>query len=132
MYLIFKELNSELFEFENETHPGPDKIYDVNKMLPFTGWAHYHNVKSCRDIEDLWKQNIETVNYVLNCTKPSKSTIANFLLEHRDLIKSFDIFIKKFGVNIGLIEGNTIYWMELLLKPIVTTTKRCILLKYCI
>ena len=109
MYLIFKELNSELFEFENEMHPRPDKTYDVNKMLPFTGWAHYHNIKSCRDIEDAWKQNIEAVNYVLHSTNPGKSTISKFLLNHADLIKSFDKFIKKFGVNLGLIGGTTIY-----------------------
>ena len=94
MYLIFKELNSELFEFENEVHPGPDKTFDVNKMLPFTGWSHYHNIKSCRDMEDAWKQNIEAVNYVLHSSNPSKSTIGNFLLGYADLIESFDKFIK--------------------------------------
>ena len=92
--LIFRELNSDLFEFENEIHPGPDKIYDVNKMLPFTGWAHFHNVVSCRDIERLWKDNNEAVNFVLNCTKPSKSTIGAFLKEHEELIELFDKFIK--------------------------------------
>ena len=53
--MIFKELNNELFEFENEVHPSPDKTYDVNKMLPFVGWAHYHEIVSCREIEKLWK-----------------------------------------------------------------------------
>lgn len=116
MYLIFKELNSELFEFENEVHPGPDKTYDVNKMLPFVGWSHYHKIFSCRDMESIWKENIESVNYVLDSTKPCKSTIGTFLKEHKDLIKSFDKFIKKFSLNLGLIEGENIYWDGTFLK----------------
>lgn len=116
MYLIFKELNSDLFEFEEIIRPGPDKTYNVDKMLPFTGWAHYHEVESCRGMEELWKYNIEAVNFVLNCTKPSKSTIGSFLLEYEDVIKLFDDFIKKFSVNLGLIEGKTIYWDGTFLK----------------
>ena len=27
---------------------------------------------SCREMEELWKQNIEAVDFVLNSTKPSK------------------------------------------------------------
>ena len=110
MYWIFKELNSDLFEFEDIVRPGPDKTYDVNKMLPFIGWAHYHNVSSCRKMEELWKHNIEAVDFILNCTKPSKSTISAFLIEYEDLIESFDKFIKKFSINLGLIEGNSFYW----------------------
>ena len=72
MYLIFKELNEELFEFEKIIRPGPDKTYDSDKMLPFIGWSHYHNILSCREMEELWKQNIEAVDFVLNSTKPSK------------------------------------------------------------
>lgn len=83
MYLIFKELNSDLFEFEEIIRPGPDKTYNVDKMLPFTGWAHYHEVESCRGMEELWKHNIEAVNFVLNCTKPSKSTIGSFFIRIR-------------------------------------------------
>ena len=47
MYNIFRELNDDLFEFEEVVHPGPQKTYNVGKMLPFTGWAYYHNVVSC-------------------------------------------------------------------------------------
>ena len=104
MYLIFKELNSDLFEFEEIVCPGLDKTYDVDKMLPFTGWAHYHEVESCRGMEELWKHNIEA------------STIGSFLLEYEEMIKLFDDFIKKFGVNLGLIEGKTIYWDGTFLK----------------
>ena len=67
-------------------------------------------------MEELWKHNIEAVNFVLNCTKPSKSTIGSFLLEYEDVIKLFDDFIKKFSVNLGLIEGKTIYWDGTFLK----------------
>ena len=116
MYLIFKELNPDLFEFEEIVHPGPDKTYDMDKMLPFTGWAHYHEVESCRGMEELWKHHIEVVDFVLNCSKPSKSTIGAFLLEYGDVVKLFDEFIKKFSVNLGLIEGKTIYWDGTFLK----------------
>ena len=33
MYWIFKELNCDLFEFEDIVHRGPDKTYDVNKNV---------------------------------------------------------------------------------------------------
>ena len=124
MYIIFKELNCDLFEFEKEVHPGPDKTYDVNKMLPFTGWAHYHGIVSCREMEDLWKHNIEAVNYVLNCTKPSKSTIGTFLLVYKDLVSSFDEFIKKFAINLGLIEGKNIYWDGTFIKAYCNNHKK--------
>ena len=116
MYLIFKELNEDLFESKKTVHPGPDKTYDVDKMLPFIGWAHYHEVKSYRGMEELWKHDIGAVNFVLNCTKPSKSTIGTFSLEYKDLIKLFDKFIKKFSLYLGLIEGKTIYWDGTILK----------------
>ena len=124
MYLIFRELNDDLFEFETIIHPGPDKIYDVNKMLPFIGWAHYHGVASCREIEELWKHNIGAVDFVLNSTKPSKSTIGAFLKVHENLIQLFDVFIKKFSVNLGLIEGKTIYWDGTILKANCNTHKK--------
>ena len=124
MYLIFKELNPDLFEFEEIVRPGPDKTYDVNKMLPFTGWAHYHEILSCRGMEALWKHNIEVVNFILNSTKPSKSTIGAFLLEYEYLIELFDEFIKKFGVNLGLIEGKTIYWDGTFLKANCNNQKK--------
>ena len=124
MYWIFKELNSELFEFEDIVHPGPDKTYDVNKMLPFTGWAHYHNVFSCREMESLWKHNIEAVNFILNCTKPGKSTIGAFLKEYEDLIEEFDKFIKKFSANLGLIEGRIIYWDGTFMKAYCNNHKK--------
>ncbi len=124
MYLIFKELNSELFEFENEVHPGPDKTYDVNKMLPFTAWAHYHGIGSYSEMENLWKHNIETVNYVLDSTKPSKSTIASFSLKYKDLVDSFDLFIKKFSLNLGLISGEKIYWDGTFVKAYCNNHKK--------
>ena len=73
--------------------------YDADKMLPFIGWSHYHKVESCREMEVLWKHNIEAVDFVLNSTKPSKSTIGTFLKDYENLIQSFDEFIKKFSVN---------------------------------
>ena len=124
MYWIFKELNSELFEFEDIVHPGPDKTYDVNKMLPFTGWAHYHNVFSCRAMEELWKHNIEAVNFILNSTKPGKSTIGSFLKEYEDIIEEFDKFIKKFSAYLGLIEGKTIYWDGTFIKAYCNNHKK--------
>lgn len=124
MYWIFKELNGNLFKFEDNVHPGPDKTYDVNKMLPFTGWAHYHNVFSCREMEELWKHNIEAVDFILNCTKPGKSTISAFLKEYEDLIESFDKFIKKFSINLGLIEGKTIYWDGTFIKAYCNNYKK--------
>ena len=124
MYLIFKELNEELFEFEKIIRPGPDKTYDSDKMLPFIGWSHYHNILSCREMEELWKHNIEAVDFVLNSTKPSKSTIGGFLKDYENLIQLFDEFIKKFSVNLGLIEGKTIYWDGTILKANCNTHKK--------
>lgn len=116
MYLIFKELNEDLFEFEKIVHPGPDKVYTVDKMLPFTGWSHYHEIESCREMEDLWSHNIEAVEFILNSTNPSKSTIGSFLKEYEDLVNEFDAFIKKFAINFGLIEGKIIYWDGSIIK----------------
>ena len=118
MYLIFKELNHELFESEEIVRPGPDKTYTVDKLLPFTGWAHFHNITSCRMMESLWKSNIGAVDFVLNCTKPSKSTIGSFILEYADLISEFDEFIKKFSINLGL------YWDGTFIKANCNNQKK--------
>ena len=70
------------------------------------------------------KEEIEAVNYVLNCTKPSKSTIGDFLLVYKDLVSSFDEFIKKFAINLGLIEGKNIYWDGTFIKAYCNNHKK--------
>jgi hypothetical protein len=78
-------------------------------MLPFISFGHIMEITSCRKLENWWKNNDESCQFLLNCKKPSKTTINDFTNNKMYLIDEFDKFLMEFGIKTGLIEGNLIY-----------------------
>ena len=85
-------------------------------MLPFVQWGHLNKIISCRDLENWWTRNDDTCNFILDCKKPGKSSINEFLNDYNYLIDEFDRFIVDFSLKIGLMDGNIIYHDGTVLK----------------
>ena len=98
LFEIFKELNSILFE-ENKC-PSRPRIYAADIMLPFVQWGHLNKIISCRDLESWWTRNDDTCNFILDCKKPGKSSINEFLNDYNYLIDAFDKFIVDFSLKL--------------------------------
>lgn len=119
---IFKELNPHLFE--KNKGPGRPRLYTADVMLPFVQWGHLNKIISCRDLEKWWARNDDTCNFILNCKKPGKSSINEFLKEYHYLIDEFDTFIVNFSLKIGLMNGNIIYHDGTVLKGYCNNFKK--------
>lgn len=107
LFQIFEELNPDYFD--KNTSCGRPRIYTPDIMLPFVQWGHLNKIISCRDLENWWTRNDDTCNFILDCKKPGKSSINEFLNKYDFLIDEFDIFIVDFSLKIGLMNGNVIY-----------------------
>lgn len=116
LFEIFKEIRPELFKKDKKTRPGPKRTYKTDEMLPFISFGHIMEITSCRKLENWWKNNDETCQFLLNCKKPSKTTINDFTNDNMYLIDEFDKFLVEFGIKTGLIEGNLIYADGTILK----------------
>ena len=81
-------------------------------MLPFVQWGHLNKIISCRDLEKWWTRNDDTCNFILDCKKPGKSSINEFLNDYNYLIDEFDIFIVEFSLKIGLMALSRILLMN--------------------
>lgn len=109
LFEIFKEIRPELFKKDKKTRTGPKRTYNTDEMLPFISFGHIMEITSCRKLENWWKNNDESCQFLLNCKKPSKTTINDFTNNKMYLIDEFDKFLMEFGIKTGLIEGNLIY-----------------------
>ena len=69
LFEIFKEIRPELFKKDKKTRPGPKRIYKTGEMLPFISFGHVMEITSCRKLENWWKNNDETCQFLLNCKK---------------------------------------------------------------
>lgn len=106
LFRIFKELNPRLFKRQSMGRP---RIYTPEIMLPFVCWGHMNGIVSCRDLEKWWKRNDDTCNVLLDCKRPGKSSINEFLNKFGDLVDAFDVFIVEFGLRTGLMAGDVQY-----------------------
>lgn len=106
LFKIFKELNPRLFK---KQFMGRPRIYTPDIMLPFVCWGHMNDIISCRDLEKWWHRNDDTCNIFLDCKKPGKSSINEFLNDFSELIDLFDNFIVEFGLKTGLMDGDIQY-----------------------
>ena len=109
LFEIFKEIRPELFKKDKKTRTGPKRKYKTDEMLPFISFGHIMEITSCRKLENWWKNNDESCQFLLNCKKPSKTTINDFTNNKMYLIDEFDKFLVEFGIKTGLIDGNIIY-----------------------
>ena len=122
LFEIFKELNP--CYFNQNGGPGRPRIYTPDIMLPFIQWGHLNKIISCRELEKWWTRNDDTCNFILNCKKPGKSSINEFLNEYNYLIDEFDKFIVNFSLKIGLMDGNIIYHDGTVLKGYCNNFKK--------
>ena len=70
--------------------------------------CHEREIRTCIKIEKAVKNNDESLNYILNNKKPSKSTISKFKNENELLISEFFYFTVKKGQKLNLISNEVI------------------------
>ena len=90
-----------LFHYSQTT--GRPKEYKPSELLGFYIIASIRGVTSCRKMADLLKNNDESLNYILNNKKPSKSTISNFKNENELMISEFFYYLVNIGIELDLI-----------------------------
>lgn len=94
--------------FTNLKKTGRSKTYSKKELLGLTIACHEREIKTCRKIEKAVKNNDESLNYILNNKKPSKSTISKFKNENELLISEFFYFTVKKGQELNLISNEVI------------------------
>ena len=84
--------------FHEPQKNGRPKTYSKKELLGLTIACHEREIRTCRKIEKAVKNNDESLNYILNNKKPSKSTISSAFPilspDFKTSIKSLDIFSK--------------------------------------
>lgn len=71
--------------------------------------CHEREIRTCRKMKKaVKKNNDESLNYILNNKKPSKSTISKFKNENELLISEFFYFAVKKGQELNLISNKVI------------------------
>ena len=71
--------------------------------------CHEREIRTCRKMKKaVKKNNDESLNYILNNKKPSKSTISKFKNENELLISEFFYFTVKKGQELNLISNKVI------------------------
>ena len=78
----------------------------------------------CRSLKNWWKNNDKTCQFLLNCKKPSKTIINDFMNNKMYLIDEFDNFLVQFGIKTHLIEGKVIYGDGTILKGYCNSDKK--------
>ena len=108
VFTVEKLVNDFLDRFEYLFHhpqtTGRPKEYKPGELLGFYIIASIRGVTSCRKMADLLKNNDESLNYILNNKKPSKSTISNFKNEKELIISEFFYYLVNIGIKLNLIE----------------------------
>lgn len=122
LFQIFKELNPHFFTKNNG--PGRPRIYTPDVMLPFVQWGHLNKIISCRDLANWWTRNDDTCNFILDCKKPGKSSINEFINNYNYLIDEFDRFIVDFSLKTGLMGGEIIYHDGTIFKAFCNNFKK--------
>lgn len=94
--------------FHEPQKTGRPKTYSKKELLGLTIACHEREIRTCRKIEKAVKNNDESLNYILNNKKPSKSTISKFKNENELLISEFFYFTVKKGQELNLISNEVI------------------------
>ena len=94
--------------FHEPQKTGRPKTYSKKELLGLTIACHEMEIRTCRKIEKAVKNNDESLNYILNNKKPSKSTISKFKNENELLISEFFYFTVKKGQELNLISNEVI------------------------
>lgn len=110
--------------FHHPKSTGRPKEYKIDELLGFYTATILIGVNSCRKMADLLKNNDESLNYILNNKKPSKSTIAKFKNENELLISEFFYYIVNIGNELDLI-GKEIIGIDGTVIGANTSTSNC-------
>lgn len=94
--------------FHEPRKTGRPKNYSNKELLGLTIACHEREIRTCRKIEKAIKNNDESLNYILNHKKPSKSTISKFKKENSLMITEFFYFTVKKGQELNLITNEVI------------------------
>lgn len=93
---------------EPQKKNGRLKTYSKKELLGLTIVCHEREIRTCMKMEKAVKNNDESLNYILNNKKPSKSTISKFKNENELLISEFFYFTVKKGQELNLISNKVI------------------------
>lgn len=96
------------FLFHKPSSRGRPKTYTDKELLGFTIACDEREITTCRKMEKALKNNDESLNFILNNKKPSKSTIAKFKIENELLINEFFFYTVLIGQEENLIDGEVI------------------------
>ena len=96
------------FLFHKPSTRGRPKTYTNKELLGFTIACDEREITTCRKMEKALKNNDESLNFILNNKKPSKSTIAKFKIENELLINEFFFYTVLIGQEENLIDGEVI------------------------
>ena len=120
---IFYELYPEEFIVKRGKRGRPIE-YSPKELLTLILWGKNNSKESCRNLEKWDENKDQTYKLILNCKKPSKTTINNFKNEYSTIIDKFDQFLIDFGMALGLIEGKILYADGTILKAWCNTFKK--------
>ena len=101
-------MNKFEYLFHEPQKNGRLKIYSKKELLGLTIVCHEREIRTCRKMEKAVKNNDESLNYILNNKKLSKSTISKFKNENELLISEFFYFTVKKGQELNLISNKVI------------------------
>lgn len=97
--------------FHKPQTAGRPKKYHPIELLGFYMICSLRSITSCRKMAECLKNNDESLNYILNDKKPSKSTISKFKNDYEMMIVEFFYFIVNIGLQLDLI-GNEIIGID--------------------
>ena len=101
-------MNKFEYLFHEPQKNGRLKTYSKKELLGLTIVCHEREIRTCRKMEKAVKNNDESLNYILNNKKLSKSTISKFKNENELLISEFFYFTVKKGQELNLISNKVI------------------------
>ena len=101
-------MNKFEYLFHEPQKNGRLKTYSKKELLGLTIVCHEREIRTCMKMEKAVKNNDESLNYILNNKKPSKSTISKFKNENELLISEFFYFTVKKGQELNLISNKVI------------------------
>ena len=120
---IFFEFYPEEFKVKKRKKGRPVE-YNPKELFKFILWGKNNNKESYRDLEK-WEDNCDkTCQLVLNCKRPSKTTINKFKNDYSHLFEKFDQFLIDLGLALGLINGEILYADGTILKAWCNTFKK--------
>ncbi len=112
-----------------DEHQVGNSEYDPVSMLKLLVYGYSYGIRSSRKLERALYHNLSFI-WLLGGLKPDHKTISNFRREYRDALKGVLKQCARMCLNLGLVEGNTLFVDGTLLRAnaslgAVWTEERC-------